>query len=181
MSVPQQALLRQAWLEGCTGHLSAMSEAKAWALREVWRSEHDSDWGLASFVAARVTKVGGGAPQVPAISKFFKKIDQDPEWFPGKSYQTQFGPKPALSGQAKIAIAHAAMSMKKRKIEPTLPWIAAVCPQAVISPTTGTPVGKKRAYAVFRTLCYDEDPDHPWSHRNRFYEEGIDRGESSNA
>ena len=39
MSDSQQDLLRKAWTEGRTGTLSALSEAKAWALREVWRSE----------------------------------------------------------------------------------------------------------------------------------------------
>ena len=39
MSDSQQDLLRKAWTDGRTGTLSALSEAKAWALREVWRAE----------------------------------------------------------------------------------------------------------------------------------------------
>ena len=62
MSDSHQELLRKAWTEGRTGTLSALSEAKAWALREVWRSEGNSDWGLMNFVAERVEKIGGGAP-----------------------------------------------------------------------------------------------------------------------
>ena len=96
------------------------------------------------------------------------KADKDPDWFPGKSAQEQYGPAPALSGQAKNAIAQAAMAMKKRKIEPTFPRIVAACPTAIINPATGKPVDKKRVYDVFRELCYDEDSDHPWSHRARF-------------
>ena len=137
MAETQQELLRKAWTEGRKGTLSALSEAKAWALREVWRSEGHGDWGLMSFVAERVTKIGGGHPQQPAVSKFFAKVDKDPDWFPGKSTQDEHGPAPALSGQAKNAIAQAAMAMKKRKIEPTFPWIAAACPTAVINPSTG--------------------------------------------
>ena len=56
MSDSQQDLLRRAWTEGRTGTLSALSEAKAWALREVWRSEGNGEWGLMKFVAERVTK-----------------------------------------------------------------------------------------------------------------------------
>ena len=137
-------------------------------MREVWRSEYGSDWGLKNFVAQRVEKIGGGNPGQPAITKFFSKVDEDPEWFPGKSSQEQYGPAPALSGQAKNAIAQAAMAMKKRKIEPTFPRIAAACPNAILNPATGKPVDKKRVYDVFRELCYDEDSDHPWSHRARF-------------
>ena len=77
--------MRKAWTEGRTGTLSALSEAKAWALREVWRSEGNGEWGLMKFVGERVPKIGGGNPQQPAVSKFFAKVDEDPEWFPGKS------------------------------------------------------------------------------------------------
>ena len=58
--------------------------------------------------------------------------------------------------------------MKRRKIEPTFPRIVAACPAAVINPATGKPVDKKRVYDVFRELCYDEESEHPWSHRARF-------------
>ena len=173
MSDSQQDLLRKAWTEGRTGTLSALSEAKAWALREVWRAQGKGDWGVTSFVAERVEKIGGGNPGTAAISKFFQKVDSDSQWFPGKLTQTQFGPDPALTGQAKNAIAQAAMAMKKRKVEPTYANILAACPQAVINPDTGKPVGKKRIYDVFRELCYDEDPEHPWSHRARFSKKAL--------
>ena len=173
MAESQQDLLRRAWTEGRDGNLSAMAEAKAWALREVWRAEGKGDWGLNSFVAQRVQKIGGGTPGQPSISKFFKKVDSDPEWYPGKSNQTEFGTSPALTGQAKNAIAQAAMAMKKRKIEPTYPKILAACPQAVINPETGKPVAKRRIYDVFRELCYDEDPEHPWSHQARFSKKAL--------
>ena len=173
MDNSQQDLLRKAWTGGRTGYLSALSEAKAWALREVWRAEGKGDWGMTSFVAQRVQKIGGGKPGQPAISKFFQKVDSDSQWFPGKSSQTDFGPDPALSGQCKNAIAQAAMAMKKRKIEPTYPKILAACPQAVINPDTGKPVTRRRIYDVFRELCYDEDPEHPWSHRARFSKKAL--------
>ena len=168
MAESQQELLREAWLGGRSGTLSALSEAKAWALREIWYAEEKPDYGLATIVAQRVEKVGGGHPGDSAIVKFFKRIDDDAEWFPGKSSQARFGPKPALTGQAKNAIAQAAMALKKRKIEPTFGRIVTACPQAVVNPATQKPVDKKRVYDVFRELCYDEDTDHPWGHRARF-------------
>ena len=73
MGESQQELLREAWLGGREGHLSALSEAKAWALREIWYAEEKPDYGLATFVAQRVEKVGGGHPGDSAIVKLFKK------------------------------------------------------------------------------------------------------------
>ena len=40
-----QDLLKKAWLGGRKGHMSALSEARAWALREMWRDAGES--GLA--------------------------------------------------------------------------------------------------------------------------------------
>lgn len=163
----QQEALREAWLNGRDGNLNARSEAKAWALREVWRNDKETDWGLQSFVASCLKKIGGGTPTQGAISKLFAKIDDDPEWFPGKSSQRTFGVKPALSAQAKQAIARSAMAMKGRKHEPTYRRIIGACPQAVLNPATGKPVGAKRVYDVFRELCYDNDPEELWTHQTR--------------
>ena len=58
MSDSQQELLRKAWTQGRKGTLSALSEAKVWALREVWRSRGKGDWGLMNFVVERVEKIG---------------------------------------------------------------------------------------------------------------------------
>ena len=60
MSDSQQELLRKAWTQGRKGTLSALSEAKVWALQEVWRSQGKGEWGLMNFVVERVEKFGGG-------------------------------------------------------------------------------------------------------------------------
>ena len=65
--------------------MSAMSEARAWALREVYLEMGKPKWGLNTFVASRITKVGGGAPGVSAVSKFFARLDADDDWYPGKT------------------------------------------------------------------------------------------------
>ena len=54
----RQDILKKAWLQGRAGHLSGQSEAKLWAVREVWRAEKKSNHGLQTFAAGLVTKVG---------------------------------------------------------------------------------------------------------------------------
>ena len=40
MSKSRQELLKEAWLGGREGYISGQTQAKAWALREVWKDEH---------------------------------------------------------------------------------------------------------------------------------------------
>jgi len=163
----EQELLRDAWLSARQGNLSALSECKAWALREVWREQNDSDHGLLVFAAERLKKKGGGRPKPEAIGKLFNKIDADPEWFPGKKSLVVSGPAPALSASAKQAIAKSAMSMKDRGEEPTYAKVVGACKQAVMNPVTSEPVDKKRVYDVFRDRCHDEGSGEPWRHQPR--------------
>ena len=79
-----QDLLKKAWHGGRQGYLSPLSEARAWALREIWREEGKPEYGMLTYIAGKITKNGGGNPGQPAMSKFFAKVDADPEWFPGK-------------------------------------------------------------------------------------------------
>ncbi len=81
MAASRQDLLRQAWLEGREGNLTALSEARAWALREVWREDDKPDYGMLTTIAKKVTKVGGGHPSHTAISKLFDRIDDDQTGF----------------------------------------------------------------------------------------------------
>ena len=82
MAAERQEMLRAAWLGGVHGHLSAMSEARAWALREVYLEMGRPKWGLNTFVASRVTKVGGGAPGVSAVGKSFARLRTLPKQCP---------------------------------------------------------------------------------------------------
>ena len=45
MAESRQELLRSAWLEGKDGALSGREQAKAWALREMWRDAGKADHG----------------------------------------------------------------------------------------------------------------------------------------
>ena len=101
----RQDLLQKAWTEAAPGYLSAWEQAKAWALREVWRDEHEGDHGLGSYVAGKVQKVGGGHPTGEAVWMLFKKMDEDEEWFPGKINHARKGPARLMTGLKAAALA----------------------------------------------------------------------------
>ena len=60
-----QELLRKAWLGGRDGNLSALSEARAWALREVWRSTMLSQSGLEKVTLAYCILAAHARKQTP--------------------------------------------------------------------------------------------------------------------
>ena len=80
-----QALLQKAWTEGRHGRMPAWSQAKAWALREVWRDVGKGDHGLASYVAGKVTKAGGGHPSGEAIIQFSPGSTKTPLGFQARA------------------------------------------------------------------------------------------------
>ena len=114
----QQAVLEAAWTKSRGGTLPAWEEAKAWAFREVWRSEYETEYGLLAYVAGKVVKTGGGHPSPAAICKLYATIDADPSWFPGKSSQERHGPAPVLTGVKRACIARSAMTMKQKGVLP---------------------------------------------------------------
>ena len=120
----QQEVLEIAWTKGAVGYLPPWEEAKAWALREVWRSEYDSEYGLLAYVAGKVVKTGGGRPSPAAIFQLYAKIDADTSWFPGKRAQERHGPVPVLTGVKRSAIARSAMTMKQKGVEQRVQQIA---------------------------------------------------------
>jgi hypothetical protein len=125
MADSQQGLLRSAWLVGKAGCLPGREQAKAWALREVWREADKADYGMHSSIAAKLTKTGGGVPSNDAVRKFFEKVDDDADWFPGKGNYENMGRQTVMTGQQRAAIARCAMIMKKAGLEPTYPRIIA--------------------------------------------------------
>ena len=173
--VDRQDVLRDAWLGGSIGHFSALTEARIWALREAWREFKDSDYGMTKFIAERVTVVGGSDPWSSAITEFFKKIDADLDWYPGKKAGSKPGPKSVISVQNQKTVARSAMAMKARGEEPTYPALIASNPQALLNPQTCKPVGKKRVYAIMESLCFDdpENPDDTWSHLARLSKNAL--------
>ena len=69
---------------------------------------------MLSYIARKVTKLGpqGGSPSPAAMTKFFAKIDSDPEWYPGKSHQEKHGPDSVITGTNQAVVARSAMAMK---------------------------------------------------------------------
>jgi hypothetical protein len=162
------ASLESMWLGGREGTLSPLSQAKAWALREVWSEQGKASHGMFSAIAKRLTTVGTSrAPGDECVRKLFLKMDSDDAWFPGKTYRARCGPQPALTGTNKSLIARSAMRMKGRGNEPTYARLIAACPLAIVNPDTGKPVDKKRVYSVLRERCFDKDPEEPWACRPR--------------
>ena len=86
MAATKQDLMFQAWFNGRKGHLSAMGEAKAWALREAWRDKDEGLYGMLPYIAGKVYKNGPGKkhPSPSAVSQLFSRMDGDKHWFPGK-------------------------------------------------------------------------------------------------
>ena len=91
-----QDSLRSFWLHAQDGRLCPWEQAKALGLREASRELHKGKTNL-PWIAARVTKVGGGHPGKSALHEFFKLVDSDDDWFPGKHSGTKRGPKPLLT------------------------------------------------------------------------------------
>ena len=161
------------------GKLCGREQAKAWALREVWRSEGKSDYGMCTYIASKLKKTANGrptgaAPGVSAVKEFFDKIDIDPDWLPGKASGTRGGPKRVLRGAKVTAIVSAAKRLKAEGEEPTYPAILAACPRATLNPSTNEPVDKHLVYTVFRECCYDDDPADTWDHSPRLSQAALD-------
>ena len=170
-----QASLQNEWLHGKRGGLSAREQMKAWALREVWNDHHDTVYGMHVWIAARVTKVGGGNPTNVAIKDLLMKMDADEEWFPGKQYGEKRGRKRVLTGVKALAVANCAQSKKAKGGDPTYGHVCGNCPNAVMNPATGKPVDKRAVYEVFRTRCYDDEahPENTWSNRARLSRKAL--------
>ncbi len=60
--------LNSYWLDAAEDRLCGREQAKAWALREVWRAEGKGDYGLYTFVASKVRKIRNGKPRSLALA-----------------------------------------------------------------------------------------------------------------
>ena len=174
-----QPRVQQAWLSGVEDRLCAREQAKAWALREVWKQDGKKPYGLHAFVASKVKKTKNGKPcgahpTSAAIQQLFDRIDNDPDWYPGKQSEEKRGPKRILTGAKAGAIVSAAKRLKSQGTEPTYAAVVAACPRATLNPDTGSPVKKDRVYALFREACYDDDPEDCWDNLRRLARSALD-------
>ena len=174
-----QDALRDAWLGGPEDRLCGREQAKAWALRAVWRDDKKGDHGLYAYVASKVRKTRkgkptGGHPCGEAMKEFFVKIDADPDWYPGKHCGSKRGPDPVLVGGKKTGVIQACKKMKRENKDVTYPAIVPRCEAALLNPATGEPVHKKAFYRVLREYNPDpDDPDEAWDLRPRLSREAL--------
>ena len=167
--MPDQTSLKELWLVGKEGGLSAREQLKAWALREAWRENNDGTHGMLTWIAKRLTKNGGGQPTNNAVKGFLNKVDKDNEWFPGKQYGEKRGRKRVLTGAKALAIERCAKAHKAKGGEVTYAHVCGSCKDAVKNPATGKPVDKRAVYKVFEERCYDDEeaPSNTWRNKAR--------------
>jgi hypothetical protein len=144
------------WMKGRTGTLSPWSQAQVWALVKVsaMRGLNLSDQSIAD----EVQTVGGGTPASNTIRIWRENFEADPQWFPGK----QPGRKKVITRHKEASIAKSAMAQKAKGVEPTATLMKATCPAATLNPETGEHFTDKVILQVFKTRCYDKDPESPW-------------------
>ena len=65
-----------------------------------------------------------------SLSEFFRKIDADPEWFPGKHCGRKRGPQRLLKKKKRACIAESSMRQKAEGHEPSIEVTVARCPGA---------------------------------------------------
>ncbi len=137
----------------------------ALAYREASKELSKSGKPNVAWVATKVARVDGEHPGTSALHEFFAKVDDDPDWFPGKHCGTKRGPKPLLTPAKRRAVAQCAMQIKARGDEPTAEEVIQRCLASSTNPETGKPFDLKLIRKVFSTDCYDVDPENPWRHQ----------------
>ena len=156
MSSANNTDLRALWHSAPHGRLSPWQQARALALREASRELHAGRTQL-QWVADRVEKVGGGHPGQDSLHKFFKLVDEDPEWFPGKQHLGKRGRPPLLTPAKRRCIAASAMTAKHAHgDEPCVAAVTHACPRATLNPVTKLPFCEKTIRKVFAKECYSE-------------------------
>ena len=119
---------------------------------------------LDADIAEEVQTVGGGTPGKNTIRLWREKFEADPQWYPGKQSDDAEKPgrKKVITKQQEASIAKSAMAQKAKGVEPTAMLMKATCPAATLNPETGEQFSDKVILQVFRTRCYDKDPEYPW-------------------
>jgi hypothetical protein len=69
-----------------------------------------------------------------------------------------------VTKQQEATIAKCAMALKRKGVEPTVAAVKARCTAATLNPETDEPFTDKVILEIFKTRCYDNDPDTPWRH-----------------
>ena len=149
------------WLHAPPGRLSAKEQLRAVALRDAMQEFGDGSVNC-EWIASKLNVGGGGPPSRQAVRMLLSKADNDEEWYPGKSYQTQHGRPRLLTKAKRRAVARSMMAAKKRGHEPSVALAVHFCPTATLNPLTNAPFTAKYLRKVFKEDCYDMTPENPW-------------------
>ena len=180
---PRQLDLRACWHTAAPGRLSAWQQAFACGLREASKELYGGHVAV-TWIASKLRKTDAtgkaysqDAPEQGSLSEFFRKIDADPDWFPGKHCGRKRGPQPLLTKKKRARIAQSSMRQKEEGHEPSVEVTVARNRAATLNPKTGLPFCDKTIRKVWLTVCYDFDPEHPWKFQRplqkRFLPEDI--------
>ena len=80
LAMPELETFEKLWIEGPENNLCGREQAKAWALREVWREQGKGQHGMYAFIASKVKKTKNGKPRGDnpsgqSIKELFDKIN----------------------------------------------------------------------------------------------------------
>ena len=109
----------------------------------------------------------GGNPTKQSIDEFFRKVDADPDWHPGKHCGGKRGPRVVLTAARRKILAASAMAIKARGEEPTPIEVIQRCKKASFNPRTKRQCCETTVKKVFLEDCYDFDLDFPWKPQAR--------------
>ena len=139
---PPQVDLRACWHTAPPGRLTAWQQALACGLREASQELYGGHVAVA-WIASKLRKTDAtgkaysqDAPEQGSLSDFFKKIDADPDWLPGKHCGRKRGPQGLLTKKKRARIAESSMRQKAEGHEPSIEVTVARCPAATLNPNT---------------------------------------------
>ena len=127
--MPAKADLAELWLQAPLSRLAPKDHLQAVALRDAIKEFGDGSVNY-QWIANMLTVGGGGSPSREAVRLSLNRVDEDSDWYPGKSYQAKHGPAPLLSPDKRRAIATSMMAAKKRGHEPNTALAVHLCPTA---------------------------------------------------
>ena len=156
--MPAKADSAELWLQAPPSRLAPKEQLRAVALRDAMQ-EFGDDSANYQRIANKLTVGGEGSPSREVVRLLLNRVDEDSDWYPGKSYQAKHGPAPLLSPAKCRAIATSMMAAKKRGHEPSTALAVHLCPTATSNPVTNATFTPKYIRKVFLEDCYDVPPE----------------------
>ena len=162
---PVQSTLASLWHDAPEGRLSPLEQMRAVCLRDA-QMQLSGKVNHAQIASSLCVKSNDKRrkvhPNRDSVRVLLEKVDADKDWYPGKTYQTRFGPAPLLTAQKRKNIAKSMMATKEEGEEPSYDLAIQRCPKATLNPVTQLPFTEKYIRKVFTEDCYDVSPKNPW-------------------